>query len=878
MSRYSLLLLVASFLPVASTLAYEDQHICRFCASGHCRADDDDRPPKPSSRKYAPTRQVDLLHLKLEVTPDFDRRTVAGTATLEFSPIAKPLEELQLDAIDLDVSAVRASVEVSDYTVTREHLTITFAEPISAGERVRLEVDYSAEPREGLYFRTAEMGYPAEDTHLFTQGEPQLGRYWFPSHDYPNERCTTEIICHVPREMTVLSNGQLVGETASGGMKAVHWRQEKPHVCYLITLVAGYFSKLEDLDRDVPLAFYAQPTDAEHAANSFSDTAAIIDFFNQEIGVPFPWHKYFQVTVRDFQFGGMENTSMTTLANRTLTATTVLEVRAGRIRKLDAHETAHQWFGNLVTCKDWSHLWLNESFATYYSHLYEGHKFGRDAQLYDLYYDATERVLPYSRKDRRPIVYNRYDDPLEQFDFRAYPKGSWVLHMLRTQLGEELFRECIRTYLDRHAFTSVTTPDLVKVCEELSGRSLDRFFDQWIYHGGVPELKISYKWLAKKKLARVTVEQTQNVDDQVLLFEFPTVLRFRTEGQTVDHPVRITKEKQDIFVPLAKQPIVVRFDPEYTVLADVEFEKSEKLLRAQLAERDDVIGRVLAVHALADLETQDALAAVGKALRDDPFFGVRIEAAKALGDVNLKASLAELQTALDADDGRVRLAVVEAISKHYSSPAEELLLQVVAKARNPAIIAEATRGLGKYRSSRALSIVEQQLSSDSFRNEQAVAAMEAIGKQQHAGARDALVRTLANRGAEFNSVGIGTGLKELASISRELTDPESRGLVEQFVRGYVEHPNRQVKIAAVEALGELGDARSQAVLEALTTDEPRDAVAKAAERALKRLQSDAPKAPEELTELRDLVTELADETRKLRTEVDELKAEETAVE
>ncbi len=865
-----------AYLAIAFSLSFfersqaEEQHICRYCDAARCQQPVKDGDDSPHARKYAPPRYIDLLHLKLDVTPDFARRSVAGTATLEFAPIGKPLTELRLDAIDLDVKAVRGSVEIVDHTATREHLTVTFAKPVAVGARVSLEIVYAAEPKRGLYFRTAQQGYPAEDTHLYTQGEPQLARHWFPCHDYPNERCSTEIICHVPSEMTVLSNGKLVGETANGESKAVHWLQEKPHVCYLITLVAGYFEKIEDLDRDVPLAFYTQPTAAEHAANSFRDTADIIDFFNQEIGVPFPWDKYFQVTVHDFGFGGMENTSMTTLAHRTLFTTATENIRSGR--RLDAHETAHQWFGNLVTCKDWSHIWLNEGFATYYAHLYEGHKFGRDALLYGLYYDASEKVLP-KDEDRRPMVYNRYGDPIEQFDFRAYPKGSWVLHMLRSQLGEELYRDIVRTYLKSHALTSVTTPDFVKVIEQVSGRSWDQFFDQWVYHSRYPSLEVEYEWLAGQKLAHVTVKQTQSVDDEVLLFQFPTTLRFLVNGQGVDHPIEITEETQDYYVPLDQQPTVVRFDPQYTVLAEVEFKKSDQLLTAQLANQDDMIGRIFAVKALADRKTQKSLAAVGEALRGDPFFGVRVEAARALGKVRRDEAFAELQKSLGETDARVRLAVVEAIGEGYSREAEQSLRQVVEQERNPAINAAAIRALGKYRSNSAQATVRRQLNSQSFRNELAVAAIEALGKQQDPAASEAVIQTLNTRKAEFTSRGLSTGLKQLAQIGKHLEQTNARGSVEKFLRGYLEHPKRYVRIAAIEALGTLGDARSLAVLEPLSDHDSSDPVAEAATKSLDKLGERAPLVPEEVTALRELVGEIREESEKLRKEVDALKSQ-----
>ncbi len=873
MCRFAILAVALCLSSTVSVLANEF-HICRYCASA-TYALEDEGAGSHSPRKYAPPRYLDLLHLKLDVTPNFKQRTVAGTATLEFTPIGKPLAEWQLDAIDLDVKAVRGSVEVVDFVASRKHLTITFAKPIAVGEKCTLEIDYSAEPREGLYFRTPEQGYPAEDTHLFTQGEPQLARNWFPCHDYPNERCTTEILCHVPADMTVLSNGKLLEETTNGDMKTVHWRQEKPHVCYLITLVAGYFSKLEDLDREVPLAFYAQPTTAELAANSFGDTAAIMDFFNREIGVPYPWHKYFQVTVRDFRFGGMENTSMTTLAHRTLSPSSYENVKAARIRKLDAHEMAHQWFGDLVTCKDWSHLWLNEGFATYYSHLYEGDKLGRDALLYDMYCDATEKVLP-KHKDRRPIVYNRYQNPIEQFDFRVYPKGSWVLHMLRSQLGEQLYRDIVKTYLERHAFTSVTTADFVKVIEELSGRSFDRFFDQWVYHPRHPSLRVKYKWLAKEKLARVTVEQTQKVDDEVLLFEFPTKLRFIVDGQPIDHPIDIAQKKQDFFVALPNQPSIVRFDPEYTVLADVDFDKSDKLLLAQLENDKDVIGRILAANALADRATTKSLAAVGKTLREDPFHGVQIKAAEALAKVKQDEAFAELKAAVSDDDARVRLAVVEALDKHFSREAMDLLIEISGQSENPAIAAESIRALGKYSDDKALDAVREQLKSKSFRNELLVAAINAMGMQKTTDWWEVIAEVIDEQEATFTSRGLSECLKQLASVGHHVENSEARQSIEQFLRRYLEHPKRQVRLAAIDALGQLGESRSLAVLDALADEDRNDAVSRAASKALKSVRERAPLVTKEMTELRKLVGELRDESKKLRAEVDELKSKEEA--
>lgn len=318
----------------------------------------------PEHRQYAPDREIDILNLALDVTPDFKRRTVAGQAIVEFKPIAKPFDVLRLDAVDLTIESVTATEKVLDYQVTDKRLIVTFEKPIAPNRQTTVTIQYHAEPSRGLYFRTPEMGYRPGETHLFTQGEAIEARHWYPCFDSPNEKFTSEITCRVPEGMTVLSNGRLVSEIRDPvtGLVAVHWRQEKPHVNYLISLIAGYFKKITGEYKGIPLAFYTPPSEINEATHSFRDTADMMAYFEQEIGVPYSWVKYDQVCVNDFVADGMENTSITTLTDQTLFTAATENIRSSQ--GLVAHELSHQWFGDLVTCKDWSQLWLNEGFAT----------------------------------------------------------------------------------------------------------------------------------------------------------------------------------------------------------------------------------------------------------------------------------------------------------------------------------------------------------------------------------------------------------------------------------------------------------------------------------------------------------------------------------
>jgi aminopeptidase N len=848
------------------TLAAAEERICRYCDEGrsHLLPLGLDLQGK---FHYAPDRKVDVLHIKLDVTPDFEKRTVSGSVSITSKPIAKPVELLELDAKDISVRKVACDqAAVKDFVSTRESLQILFKEPIEVGTAFTVVIEYTAQPNAGLYFRTPAMGYPETDTHIWTQGETHEARHWFPCFDYPNERSSTEVICHVPQDMTVLSNGVRKGELIDpSGLKAVRWYHEKPHANYLICLVAGHLKGLKKTHRDVPLGFYTQPSLAKHAANSFRDTPDIMAFFEEEIGVNFPWPKYDQVTILDFTAGGMENTTLTTLTDGTIFAKATENIRT--TRGLDAHELAHQWFGDYVTCKDWSHLWLNEGFATYYTHLYEGSKFGRDAMLYGLYRDATGRILTQGN-DKKPIVYNAYKNPMEQFDYRSYPKGSWVLHMLRSQLGEDLYRKCIKAYLEKHALTSVVSDDLRQVIEEKSGRPMDRFFDQWLYHARHPDLKISYQWLPKQGVAKVNIKQTQKLDDDVLQFHFPTKLRFAAGDMLVDYPINVTKIEEDFYVPLEKQPEIVRFDPDYSVLANVSFDKPNGMLRKQLENKEDMVGRLLACKLLGDRKTHESVELLTKALQNDSFHGVRIAAASALSKHETDESLAALaDNWATQTDARVRQSVVEKLTNRYRDETPALIKQVLEKERNPAILAAAIRGLGRFHGPETRQALIKFLGTDSFRNELAVAAMSAIRQLDDDTLQPAVFDALRQNASQFRTRDYGRGLETLAHTSRRQKD---RSEVREFLAKHLDHPKVSVQAAAIQALGILGDPKAITGLESLSQSE-NERISRPAQQAVSKLREAKPTTPREIIELRKEIAEVKKESSKLKTELKSLR-------
>jgi aminopeptidase N len=842
-----------AFTPDAATAAMEQE----LCGCGKHLLFPAPIGNKPG-RKYARDRRVDIDHLRLEVTPDFAARTIAGTATLTFTPIARPLPELRLDAVDLRIGKISATgAEVAEHQSTAEELVLTFRTPVPAGTKVSVTIAYTAAPERGLYFRTPEMGYPAGDTQLWTQGEPELHRFWFPGYDFPNERFTSEVVCHAPEGMEVVSNGALAGQTKrADGLVTTHWRQEQPHVNYLVALAVGHFTKLEDSIDGLPLAVLVPPSNAAEAANTFLDTKKILGFYQKEIGVPYPWAKYFQVYCHDFLAGGMENTSASFMAESLIFSSATEQLRT--LHELDAHETAHQWFGDLVTCRDWAHLWLNEGFASYYTLLYEGEKFGADGFAHGLW-EAAQRVLG-SAPDSKPIVWRDYTDPMEQFDYRAYPKGAWVLHMLRSQLGPDLFREVVKTYLTRHRDGIVTTDDLQQALEDVSGLSFDQFFDQWVYHGGHPELAVEYGWEADTKMARISVRQTQTVSPQVPLFRLPLPVRFILPGGAVkETTLEVQAANEEYYITLPSAPEMIRIDPASTVLAKVSFTPPGEMLTRQLTQ-GDMMGRFFAVQTLGERKDDDTVKQLAGVLANDAFWGVRQEAVKALRKIDTPAARDALLAAPAQPDARVRQEWVEALSSHFTPQAAARLTRLATEEANPEILAAVLRALGPQEGATPSDF----LTRDSYRQTVTFAAIQTLRARDEQTAAPAVLARLqalrttpagvpAPRAAAY----VGA-LDALAFLARKQPDPSA---TVAFLTSHLTDPREGHRAGAAKALGTLGDPRARAALSALTgIRKPfNDPVRTAAEASLARLTSLQTGAPE----LQDLVQRLQEQQKRL---------------
>ncbi|MGV3774304.1 MAG: M1 family aminopeptidase [Verrucomicrobiales bacterium] len=824
-------------------------------------------PDSPEYRKYAPERRVDILHLALDVTPNFKERTVSGTMTLSFRPIVEPLKELRLDGVDLKIEKVEGATEVSSWENNDKEIVIHFAEAIPVGADSKVTVQYSAEPRKGLYFRTAEMGYNPSDEHIFTQGEDIEARHWYPCYDAPNDKFTSEITCHVPLEMTVLSNGRFISENKdeARGIKTVKWLQEQPHVNYLISLVAGKLEKIEDKYNDLPLAFYTPSSQIQYATNSFKETKEMMAFFEKEIGVPYPWAKYYQVCVQDFMWGGMENTSISTLTDATLFPDETENIRSSQ--RLVAHELAHQWFGDYVTTKDWIHIWLNEGFATYYEKLYTLHREGKDEFLYDMYSMARPWVNNSSVQDSMPTVYRNYEQALEMFGYTIYNKGAWILHMMRNEVGEETFRKAVKLYLDRHAFGNVTTPNLAQAFEEISGRSFDQFFDQWVYNPHHPELQVDYSWNEANKKATLRIRQVQILTNGVALFRVPLTVRFKGDFEAVAQMIEV-KEKDDEFsFTLPKAPRLVRIDPDLVLLARIQFDAPKAMLLAQLKDESDLPGRIIAIEALEKIGDGDSLKALADRMNNDPFYGVRTKAIQALKKIHTPEVLALFLAATNQPDARVRQQIALGITSFYDERARDYVYANLEAEKNPEIREHLVAALGSYPDKQSIQTLIAELQKPSFQNKVADAAIGAMRAQNNPDYLSYLLAHVKKVDHGYSGRSLGRGLEALGYLAR---DEKEKGEIRELLLTHATSKRSVVRTMAINALGMLGDPKAIAPLEKIVLGSSREATERGpADRALAALRAGR-RTPEEIQSLRAEVLELKRQNDELNKELKEI--------
>ncbi|QXE22619.1 peptidase M1 membrane alanine aminopeptidase [Richelia sinica FACHB-800] len=631
-----------------------------------------------SKPHYNPDKPGQVEHIFLDLRLDIPREICEGTCSVRLSPIRNGIEKLTLDAVNLNIQSVQVDEVPQQFEYDGEKLSIQLSQPTQIGHRLLMKIAYSIEkPQRGLYFIQPDKHYPHKPTQVWTQGEDEDSRFWFPCFDYPGQLSTSEIRVRVPKHLMAISNGELIETVEDGGEKIYHWSQQQVHPTYLMTLAVGDFAEIRDEWQGKPVTYYVEKKRAGDAQRSMGKTPRMIEFLSEKYGYVYPYPKYAQVCVDDFIFGGMENTSTTLLTDRCLLdERAILDNR--NTESLVVHELAHQWFGDLVVIKHWSQAWIKEGMASYSEVMWTEHEYGQNEAAYYRLQEGRSYLSEDSTRYRRPMVTHIYREAIELYDRHIYEKGSCVYHMIRAELGDELFWRAIQTFVQDNAHTTVETVDLLRSIEKATGRNLAFLFDQYVYRGGHPDFKVAYTWDGDAKLGKLTVTQTQAGTDNQDLFDLkiPIGFGYKLENASpslITFTVRVHEKEQSFYFPLASKPDFISFDVGNNYLKTVVLEYPIPELKAQLEFDPHPTSRIYAAEALAKKGGLEAVKALSAALVNDPFWGVRVEVAQQLATIKLDQVFDSLLPGLQDASPFVRRAVIEALGQIKTYPSYKAL-------------------------------------------------------------------------------------------------------------------------------------------------------------------------------------------------------------
>jgi aminopeptidase N len=756
---------------------------------------------------YARSRDYDLQNVKTHLWFDTDQRKVRGEVTHSIAMLRDDLSQVKFDSVDLKIEAVTLDGKDAKFSTTDANVIVPLEHPSERGEHHEIFIRYEGQPKKGLYFVLPDKNYPNRPKEVWTQGEAEDTRYYIPIYDYPNDRTTSEMILTVPATWITISNGQLVNVKAEAdGTRTWDWKQSQPLSTYLITAVAGEFVEKKEIWRGIPLRYVVPRGNEDTIDSTFTRTTQMLDLFSDKLGLKYPWAQYAQTSVNDFVEGGMENTSATTLtAGGLVNPLLAPEERRGS-DDLDSHELAHQWFGDLVTCKDWANIWLNEGFATYFEHYWAEQHYGADEAAYEFWRDQAnwfrqKRLYPV------PIVTHNFTDSIE-YAGNVYTKGGWVLKMLRMKLGDEDFFRGLHHYLETNRDQNVVTADLEKAIDQSTSTNVDHFFHQWIWRAGAPKYEVSYTYDAGAHQVKLNVKQTQKVEGMVDLFDMPVEIEIATASGHKTYPIVVSKAEETFTLPADSAPLMVIFDKGDNVLKSVEFKKDAIALIYQLMNAETVPDRADAAVALGEMKDDpQVVKALGYAAQHDPFWGIRVESLKALGKIGGGAAEEQILAAVNDDQPWVRKIAVQQLGSFTDDPSlAAKLVEISTKDKAYGVRAAALSAIGEIKAPKAYDILSAALKMDSPDDTIRKGALEGLGSLGDDRAVPALLEWSAP-GKEFETR--GSAIEAVAGL-----DLKNKAITQTIV-SYLQEPYIDVKFTALFALGRRGDPDAIEPLEAL---------------------------------------------------------------
>lgn len=715
-----------------------------------------------------------LVHTKLELKPDFSKSYVYGKAWITLRPHFYPTDSLRLDAKGMDIKTVallKGGKQVPlKYDYDDWNLRVKLDRTYKSSESYTLFIDYTAKPDEfqekygtddflgikGLYFIDPRNEDPDKPTQIWTQGETESNSAWFPTIDKTNQKTTQELTVTVDNKYVTLSNGKLMSQKKNtDGTRTDYWKMDLPHAPYLFFLGVGEYAVIKDSWRGKEVNYYVEPEYASVAKKIFGNTPEMIEYFSKITGVPFPWVKYSQITGRDYVAGAMENTTATIHQESAQQDAREL-IDGNNWEGTIAHELFHQWFGDYVTTEQWTNLTLNESFADYSQTLWDEYKYGKDAGDAENY-QGMQGYLQ-SGSENKDLVRFYYSDKEDMFDAVSYQKGGRILHMLRNFVGDSAFFKSINNYLTTNKFKSAEAHNLRLTFEEITGRDLNWYFNQWYFGSGNPSVTIDYVYDDATGKVQVIIKQTQKSGK---IFTLPMAVDIYNGTEKTRHNIWVRNAADTFTFNYTKKPDLVNVDGDKVMLWT---KKDSKTL-------DNYIHQYK--YAGKYVDRREAIEFAGKNQKDPK--------AQELLKLALKDKYHGLRN--------YTLAVIDMKNEEFKKSIEPVLVDLAKNDKKSTVRANALGKLGSYKKPEYAEMFKAATKDSSYTV--AGVALDAL-REVDATAAMAIAQKLANE----KSKGV---LAEAINTTMASSGDES--LSEKLIGGFAKMPISQEKFQQLNSLG-----------------------------------------------------------------------------
>lgn len=829
----------------------------------------------PEAQKhYAPDLEIEPVHEIINLTVDPWEKRAEGWCEIILRGNVAGGQTLLLDAMnfeDVSVETTQGPNVTSRYDGSQIHLY--WEKPFAVEEKRAVRVHYTVvEPVTGLVISAPTDDDPDAPILAATDNETERARYWYPCVDFLTIRTTLEFILTARKALTILANGLLQSEKENNdGTKTAHWKLDYPCPSYLACFAIGNFNRHDDATVDgVPLSYFADKSySVADIHRTFAKTPEMLRWLPEKLGVPFPFPKYYQFAGREIG-GAMENISLVSWDDHMVQDETYAKEIGYRVDLINIHEMTHSYFGDAVVSRDFAHVWLKESWATYMESVWAEEFLGKDAKDWQMYAEKVEYLSEADNNYQRPIVTRTYDSSWNMFDRHIYPGGAVRLNMLRGKLGEEKFWDGVRHYLQSNMGKTVETVDFVRAMEQASGKNLGKWFDQWFYSPGYPKLKVSFSYDKKRGEGNFVIEQTQEDKDKgVGLFDLELEILWR-DGAGNDYlEVMEISQARHLLVRRMDDPQFIILDPEHKIVATYEFSPGEDKLLAALENATTILGQVQAISELTKTGKRANIAAVENFWSPERYWGIRQHIFNELANVHNDFAIRALANLLEKETHPMVLeTAANACGKQRDPLLRQAILRKLASKELPyRARAALLTSLGKQRNEADFELLKKYITDDSWRRVVRNSAWRGLG-QLHTEAAFYQILENLTKDVKFFDEPVARAAA-LTTCALALPEHLQKQAVEALI-DLTRYPSPNVRMAAAGQLARLKAASAIPVLEALKQRQANQDTPKL-ERLIRKIKSGSSPV-EEAQKARKRVEELESKLAKVETRLQELEA------